>query len=99
MILYITTQEISPEALCAEENEESKERALYYLNRTLVGAELHYSSIEKMCLALMFAMQKLRHYMQAHTLRVISKANPVKYIMSRPVKRILSKVGCHLRAV
>ena len=33
----------------------------------------------------MFAEQKLRHYMQAHTVRVISKADLIKYILSRPV--------------
>ncbi|XP_074299654.1 uncharacterized protein LOC141630799 [Silene latifolia] len=72
-------------ALCAQENEDGKERALYYLSRTLVGAELDYSPIEKMCLALIFAIQKLRHYFQAHTVHVISKADPIKYILSRPV--------------
>ena len=33
----------------------------------------------------MFVVQKLRHYMQAHTVRVISKADPIKYILSRPI--------------
>jgi len=33
----------------------------------------------------MFAMQKLRHYMQAHTVRVIFKDDQIKYILSRPV--------------
>ncbi|XP_074287864.1 uncharacterized protein LOC141613022 [Silene latifolia] len=72
-------------ALCAQENEDKKERALYYLSRTLVGAELNYSPIEKICLALVFAIQKLRHYIQAHTVHVISKDYPIKYILSRPV--------------
>jgi len=51
----------------------------------LVGAELNYSQIEKICLALMLAVQKLRHYMQGHTVYIISKADPIKYILSRPV--------------
>ena len=85
LILYIAAQEKSLGQLCTHENEKGKERALYYLSHTLVGAKLNYSSIEKMCLALMFAIQKLRHYMQAHILRVISKANPIKYILSRPI--------------
>jgi len=85
LLLYIVAQEDSLEALCAQENSKGKERALYNLSRTLVGAKLNYSPIEKMCLALMFAVQKLRDYMQAHTVYVISKADLIKYILSRPV--------------
>ncbi|XP_071912231.1 uncharacterized protein [Coffea arabica] len=29
--------------------------------------------------------EKLKHYFQAHSVRLISKANPIKYVMSRPV--------------
>ncbi|XP_073119596.1 uncharacterized protein [Henckelia pumila] len=47
--------------------------------------ELNYSPIEKLCLALIFVIQKLKHYFQAHTVRLVSKANPLKYVMSRPV--------------
>ena len=60
-------------------------RALYYLIRTLVGPELNCSPIEKMCLPLMFAVQKLRHCKHVHTMYVISKADPIKCILSRPV--------------
>ncbi|KAL2937526.1 Transposon Tf2-6 polyprotein [Bienertia sinuspersici] len=45
LILYISANEESLGALCAKENEDGKERALYYLSRTLVGAELNYSPI------------------------------------------------------
>ncbi|XP_074299136.1 uncharacterized protein LOC141630170 [Silene latifolia] len=85
LVLYIVAQERSLGEMCAQEIEDRKERALYYLSRTLVGAELNYSPIEKICLALVFAIQKLRHYMQAHTIHVVSKADPIKYILSRPV--------------
>ena len=61
---YIATQEKSLGALMAQENEKGKEKALYYLSRTLNGAELNYSPIEKMCLALFFAIDKLEHYMK-----------------------------------
>ena len=54
-LLYIAAQEHSLGALCAQENSEGKERAPYYLSRTLAGAELNYSLIEKMCFALIFA--------------------------------------------
>ncbi|KAI5317506.1 hypothetical protein L3X38_037213 [Prunus dulcis] len=40
---------------------------------------------EKTCLALVFAIQKLRHYMQAFTVHLIARADPVRYVMSKPV--------------
>ncbi|KAM1940935.1 hypothetical protein ACFX13_028577 [Malus domestica] len=38
-----------------------------------------------MCLTLMFAIQKLRHYMHAYIIHLVAKADPVKYVMSKPV--------------
>jgi len=61
-ILYIAAREQSLAALCVQKKEEGKEVALYHLSRTLVGAELKYSLMEKICLSLVFAIQKLRHY-------------------------------------
>ena len=81
LLLYIAAQEKSLGALMAQENEKGKERALYYLSQTLNGAELNYSPIEKMCLALFFAIDKLEHYMQAYTVRLIAKVNLIKYVI------------------
>ena len=63
LILYIVAQEKSLGVLCVQKNKEGKEIAIYYLSRTLVGAELKYSPIEKICLSFIFAIQKLRNYM------------------------------------
>lgn len=49
----------------------------------LVMVELNDSRIEKMCLALMFIIQKIRHYMKD----VISKDASIKHILSRPILR------------
>ena len=38
-----------------------------------------------MCLALVFAIQKLRHYMQAYTIHLVARADPVKYVMTKLV--------------
>ena len=87
LVLYIAAQEKSLGALIAQENEKGKERALYYLSRTINGTGLNYSPIEKMCLTLFFAINKLEHYMQAYTVRLIAKADPIKYVLSRPGDR------------
>ena len=85
LILYIAAQERSVGALLAQENSEGKENALYYISRTMTPNELNYSPIEKLCLALVFTIQKMKHYFQAHVVRLISRANPIKFIMSKPV--------------
>ncbi|XP_070011134.1 uncharacterized protein [Nicotiana sylvestris] len=78
LILYIAAQERSVGALLAQENSEGKENSLYYLSRMMTSNELNYSPIEKLCLALVFSIQKLKHYFQAHTVRLVSKHVPRK---------------------
>ncbi|XP_070029623.1 uncharacterized protein [Nicotiana sylvestris] len=51
----------------------------------MTPSELNYSPIEKLCLALVFSIQKLKHYFQAHVVRLVSRANLIKFVMSKPV--------------
>ncbi|KAK3038600.1 hypothetical protein RJ639_027263 [Escallonia herrerae] len=85
MILYTVAMDTSLGALLAQHNDQGKENALYYLSSTLVGAELRYTAMEKVCLALVFALQKLKHYLGEHEIRLISRADPLKYILATPV--------------
>ncbi|KAM1690336.1 hypothetical protein ACFXTN_029249 [Malus domestica] len=39
-----------------------------------------------MCLALMFAIQKLRHYMHAYTIHLVTKADRIIYVPAKVVK-------------
>ncbi|XP_039130916.1 LOW QUALITY PROTEIN: uncharacterized protein LOC120267326 [Dioscorea cayenensis subsp. rotundata] len=85
LILYTAALEGSLGAMLAQNNEDGKENALYYLSRMLIGAESKYTPIEKHCLALVFAVKKLRHYLLAHKIILISKIDPLKYLMTRPL--------------
>jgi ribonuclease HI len=85
LILYTTALDGSLGALLAQENQDGNQNALYYLSCMMVGAEHGYSPIEKHCLALIFAVKKLRHYMLAHKIIMISKVDPLKYLMTRPM--------------
>lgn len=82
-ILYTCALEYSLGAMLAQENDEGKEMALYYLSRKMMGAEFRYSPVEKECLALMFAVQKLRHYLLSNTIRLISRVNPLKILVTK----------------
>jgi ribonuclease HI len=91
LILYISAQESSLGALLAQHNDEGKEVACYYLSRTMAGAEKNYTGIEKLCLALIFSLKKLRHYMLSHEIQLVARADPVKYILSQPA--LLGRLG------
>ena len=60
-ILYIAAQERLVRALVAQEDNEGKENSLYYLSRTMTQNEIKYSPIEKLCLTLVFSIQKMKH--------------------------------------
>ena len=66
--VHISTTTNSLGALLAQLDDIGKERAIYYISRTLVSYELNYASIEKYYLVVVFASQKLKHYMLAHTM-------------------------------
>ena len=83
LILYVSATDTSLGALLAQHDENKKERAIYYISRTLVAYEKNYSMIEKACLAMIFASQKLRHYMVAHTTHLVAKIDPLKYLLSK----------------
>jgi hypothetical protein len=63
MILYVSTTIVALGAFLVQKNEQNKERAIYYSICTLLGYELNYSPIERACLLVVFATQKLRNYM------------------------------------
>ncbi|XP_020599644.1 uncharacterized protein LOC110039042 [Phalaenopsis equestris] len=83
LILCTAALDDSLGALLAQVNEEGKENALYYLSRHLIPAEVCYPPIEKHGLTLIFVAQKLRHYMLWHKVSLISRVNPLQYIMTR----------------
>ena len=72
-------------ALLAQSDETGKERAIYYISRTLVSSEMNYTSIEKACHTMVFASQKLQHYMLAHIVHLVAKIDPLKYLLRKVV--------------
>lgn len=63
---------------------EGVEHLVYYLSVSLQRTEMNYQSIESNSLALIFETQKLRHYFLTHPLNLVTKSNPLRYLLSRP---------------
>ncbi|KAA3473065.1 RNA-directed DNA polymerase (Reverse transcriptase), Ribonuclease H-like protein [Gossypium australe] len=58
-----------------------KEKLIYYLSKKFTDCEMRYWSIEKLCCALIWTTRRLRQYMLYHTTWLISKLDPLKYMM------------------
>ncbi|XP_047330988.1 uncharacterized protein LOC124934495 [Impatiens glandulifera] len=83
LILYLTVTESSMGSMLAQENENKEEVAVYYLSKRMTGYELNYSSVEKVCWALAWVTKRLRHYMQAHPIKLVSRLDPIRFLFQR----------------
>ena len=45
---------------------------------------MRYVMIERLCLALVWATKRLRHYMTEYSVHLISRLDPLRYLFDRP---------------
>ena len=66
-----------------QEDEELHEHVIYYLSWNLIDAEIHYSHVEKLALATVHAVQRLKHYILIRHTLVVAHVNPFQFIIIR----------------
>ena len=66
-----------------QEYDDGHEHVIYYLSRNFLDPETLYAHVEKLALAVVQAIQHFLHYILLCTVMVISKCNPMTYILSR----------------
>ena len=47
--------------------------------------ECKYIMIERLCLALVWATRRLRHYVTEYSILLVSRLDPLRYLFDRPV--------------
>jgi hypothetical protein len=62
---------------------EGKEHIITYLSRDLIDAETRYSFVEKLCLSLLYACSKLRHYLLSSTCVVACQADVIRHMLQQ----------------
>ena len=72
LILYLSVTETIMGCMLAKEAEVKVERAIYFLSKKMLEYETRYTPLEKACLALVWATRKLRHYLLAHSVMLVS---------------------------
>ncbi|PKI58222.1 hypothetical protein CRG98_021393 [Punica granatum] len=96
--LYLTVRRQSIRCMLGQKDDSTHaERAIYYLSKKFTKGESNYPEIEKMCCALVWVMQRLWQYTLYHTIHLLSKMDPLKYLLGSPSSmRNIAKWRCQL---
>ena len=81
---FIVTTDASDYALGAilSQGRISRDRACAYASRYLKGSELRYSTYGKKLLAVVFAVEKFRHFLYGNKFKVVTDHEPLKHFQS-----------------
>jgi len=82
-ISFDTSDLVICAALVQEENKQSY--AIYYISKDLSSTELNYTVTEKEFLAVIFAINKFRHYITGYEVFVHTNHFAIEYLMNKPL--------------
>ncbi|XP_075479303.1 uncharacterized protein LOC142520186 [Primulina tabacum] len=82
IIFYLSTTEYAVSSVLIRE-EDSGQKPVYYVSHALRGAELRYSEVEKIALALVMTVQKLKPFFLSRPIVVLTNS-PLGRIMTHP---------------
>jgi hypothetical protein len=83
LLLYVSAIEIAVSAVLIQEqkNNHSKQQVpVYYISEALSRSKSYYSEIEKIAYIVLTSSRKLKHYFQAHKIRVLTNY-PLKEVL------------------
>ena len=80
LLLYLAASPTTVSAVLVKEKEHKykmKQFPVYFVSEALLGAKLNYFDLEKIAYNVVMASRKLKHYFQAHRIKVLS-AQPLE---------------------
>ena len=72
LYLYLTVSKVSISAALFKEDENRKQRPIFFISKSLSEAETRYTHLEQVALALRVVAKKLHPYLQAHSIFVLT---------------------------
>ncbi|RVX14856.1 hypothetical protein CK203_012088 [Vitis vinifera] len=73
LLLYLSVSDMALGCMLAQIDDSGKERAIYYLSKRMLEYEVKYVMIERLCLSLVWATRRLRHYMTEVDIQYVSQ--------------------------
>ena len=84
--LYVPESLTTIGMVLVKTNENNQEHVIYYLSKSLLDSETHYSCVEKLDLDTVIVVQKFHHHILLCTIIVFTNQNPMYYILPRQVQ-------------
>ena len=75
-----------------ETDDTDQEHLIYYLSKSFIDSETHYSHAENLSLAMVITVHKFHHYLLLRKTTLYVDSNPMYYILTRQV--IGGKYSC-----
>ena len=83
LFVYLAVSDTVVSAALCKENEDGKQRPVFFVSKSLADAETRYSHLEQAALSLRIATKKLRPYFQAHPIVVLTDL-PLRSTIHKP---------------
>ena len=81
--MYLAVSNIAVSVALFKENEDGKQRPVFFVRKSLADVETRYSHLEQAALALRIAAKKLRLYFQAHPVVILTDL-PLRSTILKP---------------
>ena len=88
LLLYLSVSNMALGCMLAQHDDSGKERSIYYLSKRMLEYECKYIMIERLCLALVWATRRLRHYVTEYSILLVSRLDSLRYLFNRSVLTI-----------
>jgi hypothetical protein len=80
-ILYISASVVLVAGVLVQIGDDDREHVIYFISKNLSRPPMKYNHEEKLSLAVILVVQKLRHYILLRTTKVIVNSNPMQYLL------------------
>jgi len=81
LLLYLASSLYAIGALITQEDGGGIEQPIYCVSHALKDAETRYPKVEKACLAIVYASQRLQQYFLAYEICLMTKSHAIKALL------------------
>ena len=85
LVLFLSVSDMGLGCMLAQLDDLRKEQAIYYLSKRMLEYECRYIMIEHLCLTLVRATRRPRHYMIEYSIHLVSRLDQLRYLFDRPI--------------